>query len=386
MKKDCHVSVYVHVPFCLSKCRYCDFLSFAPAAGNDSVARYMEHLFLEIRQCGAALRQEGVLVSTLYIGGGTPTVLDNDLLARLLTTMRDSLPLDSCEWTVEANPGTIEKEKARLLAGSGVNRISLGVQDTCDGRLRHMGRSYTAREAMAAFDLCRGFFSSVSLDLMYGLPGQSVDDYLYTLDTVLRWQPDHISTYGLKIEPGTAYHEDLNKGLLNLPGEEPEAEMMLQGKDLLESRGFIHYEISNYSQPGHFCRHNLAYWKNRPYIGLGLGAHSFWHNTRTANIGIINEYCNLVAGGLSPIVLSRHVSANEALEDEIMLGLRLMEGINLDALSRNSGRDVRLLFREPFARLEKAGLVKFAGDTVKLTRRGLPLANLVFSEIIGVLA
>lgn len=381
-----HVSVYIHVPFCLSKCRYCDFLSFAAAAGDDKVSRYMEHLCLEVKHCGDQLQKEEVRVHTLYIGGGTPTALGGELLERLVSAIRDYLPLDRCEWTVEANPGTIDEQKVRLLAGCGVNRISLGVQDACNDTLKHMGRTYTVEEAKAAFELCRDFFPSVSLDMMYGLPGQTPEDYLQALETVLSWQPDHVSTYGLKVEPGTAYHDDLAKGLLSLPGEDLEAEMMLRGKDLLESRGFIHYEISNYAKPGHLCRHNLAYWENRPYIGMGLGAHSYWKNTRTINAGNIDEYCSLVAGGKSPVVSSHRVSAAEALEDAMMLGLRLTGGINLDALSAQSGQDAWSLFREPLAKLAKAGLVELEGKTARLTRRGLPLANLVFGEFVGVLS
>lgn len=377
-------SAYIHIPFCLAKCTYCDFLSFPLRDGDLPPEVYLPALTGEMACRGAMLKEEKIFVNTVYIGGGTPTVLPAGDLDRLLAGCRDSLPLDQAEWTVEANPDTLDGQKIKLLADCGVNRISVGVQDISDARLRILGRTYTNAAARETVALCKKYFSSVSVDIMSGLPTQSAGEFIKTLREICAWEPDHISVYGLKTEETTPLAGQIELGLYNLPSEEEQLTMLLRGSEILQAAGFIHYEIANFARPGHFCRHNLNYWNNRPFLGMGLGAHSFWRRSRQRNYSEPALYLDSLKQGLLPVAEDEAVSGRQEMEDTMMLGLRLLEGVDFQRFLRRFGCDARDIFAAAIDGLSALGLVICDDKRIRLSHRGFPLANLVFSEFLSV--
>jgi oxygen-independent coproporphyrinogen III oxidase len=378
------ISVYIHIPYCLERCHYCDFFSFAAPVAPLPSGDYLELLTQELALRGRELILSGCTVTTLYIGGGTPTVLSADELSLLLTNCRCTLPLvDQPEWTVEANPGTVNNEKLSVLSSHGVNRVSLGVQDTDDSRLTKLGRRHSTAEAHEAFILCRRYFPSVSADLMYGLPGQTPGGFFETLDTVLGWRPDHLSLYGLKVEHGTNLAAQIESGMLALPDEEEALAMLLDGRQMLKSRGYEHYEIANYALPGHRSRHNLNYWHNKHYLGLGLGAHSYWQNIRLENTTDPFEYRRLLALGKAPVVNAMEVGKRQEMEDTMILGLRLLPGVSFNDFKQRFGRDPRDVFSKELDRLRELELIICDDQSVRLSERGFPVANNIFAEFIA---
>lgn len=377
------VSVYIHIPFCLSKCHYCDFLSF-PGGQHHFRQDYLVLLEKELSLRGRELSAAGHDVGTLYIGGGTPTVLDVAELGRLLDACHRHLPLEDPEWTVEANPGTLDREKVKVLATAGVNRLSLGVQDLNDRRLAILGRPHTAADAERAFTLAGNHIPAISVDIMSGLPEQTVDSFLQSLTTVLSWGPGHVSVYSLKVEEETVFAAQCKKGTLQLPDEEEVLCMLLSGKELLMQQGFEHYEIANFALPGNVSNHNLTYWRNQPYIGLGLGSHSYWKNNRMVNTTDPAVYHHLLKDGQLPVNEVFSVSRRQEMEDTMMLGLRLLDGVRFKDFSERFGEDLRDVFSMEVSGLHKAGLIIVDNVRICLSERGFPVANLVFAEFITV--
>ncbi|MBS4022023.1 MAG: radical SAM family heme chaperone HemW [Dethiobacter sp.] len=376
------VAVYIHIPYCFDKCHYCDFVSFPAFRAPLCAADYLDLLASELALRGKELYAGGHAVTTVYLGGGTPTVLGLPELAKLLADCRRCLPLQNAEWTVEANPGTVDAKKLSLLSSHGVNRVSLGVQDLDDGMLALLGRKHNAAEAKEAFILCRRYFSSVSVDLMYELPGQRTDGFLSTLTAVIAWRPEHLSLFGLKIEEGTRLAALIKSGCLALPDEEDGLGMLIKGKAMLEKNGYKHYEIASYALPGHFCRHNLTYWNNKPYLGLGLGAHSYWQNIRQENTTDILEYRRLLAQGLPPTVKSITPSRRQEMEDTMILGLRKLRGVSFESFYERFGQDLRDVFRTEIDRLLGQGLIICDGETLRLAESKIAVANHIFAEFI----
>jgi oxygen-independent coproporphyrinogen-3 oxidase len=378
-----NISVYVHIPYCPGKCHYCDFLSFPSCQALLSPEEYVSLLEKELELHSRTLMAGDYCVTTLYIGGGTPTVLPVPQLHRLLAACKRCLPLYTPEWTVEANPGTVSEEIISILANHGVTRVSIGVQDLDDTRLAMLGRMHNAEQAKQAVSLCRQYFPSVSMDLMAGLPGQSAAHLLSTMDTALQWYPDHISLYSLRLEEGTPLAGLVSAGALMLPDEDEVAAMLLAAKKVLASRGFIHYEIANFSKPGHTCRHNITYWENRPYLGVGLGAHSYWQGSRLVNTSQFLQYAKLLTENLLPVTETNPVSQRQSMEDTMILGLRMFTGVSFPAFQERFGQDARKIFGRELKRLEAMGLIRCDGRSVCLTHYGYLLANLVFQEFIG---
>ena len=376
-------AVYLHIPFCQAKCFYCDFLSFVRTESSITPQRYLQGLKQELALRGAELKSAGWEVATLYIGGGTPTVLELTELRELLTCCRRYLPLASApEWTVEANPCTITPEVVKLLSAAGVNRLSLGVQDLCNRRLAGLGRLHTAEQAREAYLLCRDYFPAVALDLMTALPGQTTAQLLETLAVVCDWGPQHLSLYGLIVEEGTALAAQVEAGQVQLPDEDEVLAMFLAGRRYLQARGYEHYEIANYALPGYRCRHNLTYWQNRPYLGLGLGAHSYWHGVRWENTRDPQTYLAQLAVGQLPLAVQTVVPPEMAMEDTMILGLRLVHGVSFAEFKKRFGQDLRQVFQQEIKSLQKLGLIECDEHYLRLSAKGLPLANLVFAEFL----
>ncbi|NLM45210.1 MAG: radical SAM family heme chaperone HemW [Firmicutes bacterium] len=376
-------AVYLHIPFCAAKCSYCDFLSF-PEEDPARHRSYLQALAREMGLWGCKLRAAGIEVSTLYLGGGTPTVLSAADLEDLLAACRRLLPLTrGVEWTVEANPCTLTREKISVLAAGGVNRISLGIQDLNEERLALLGRRHTAAQAKQALLACKDYFPSVSADIMAALPGQTTEALLATLAAVCELGPDHLSLYGLQLEEGTALHAMVDAGKVSLPDEDMALDMFCAAREYLQRQGFVHYEIANYARPGHYCRHNLTYWRNLPYLGLGLGAHSFWEGKRLANTRQLERYQRELAAGKLPVTETIPVSRRQEMEDTMMLGLRLREGVSLQDFRQRFGLDLTAVFAPQLARLQNMGLLVCDEEKVRLTAEGLPVANTVIAEFIS---
>lgn len=366
-------SLYIHIPFCMKKCIYCDFFSVpydgAPARNYiTSVAREL------------TLRKEAAgEIRTVYIGGGTPTTLPVGELTGLLQKIRDSFTIaGGAEITVEANPGTLDKEKADALTHAGVNRFSIGVQSFDNNELTLLGRMHSVEDAREAFALVRDAgIRNVSLDLIYGIPGQTMDGWSRTITMALELSPDHISAYELTPEKGTPLSAAILKGELEKPPEEVIVDMYYHAIDRLSESGYRHYEISNFAKPGFECRHNLVYWNRGRYIGIGAGAHSFIGNRRIRNVHDIGRYAEALQKGQLPAEESVELSGEEAMRESVFLGLRKTEGVNISELRKAFAIDVV----RAAAELRAQGLLEVGADHLRLTKKGIVVSNAVIAEL-----
>jgi len=355
-------SLYVHIPFCIRKCPYCDFLSVQI---DDSLLEgYIDAILREL-----SLRDMKE-PTTIYIGGGTPTLLPIPHLRRLLEGISPLLDGDK-EFTIEANPGTIDREKLRLLRGFRVNRLSIGVQSLRDEELRILGRLYSRQTAIESVLMAGEFFENLSIDLIYGIPSQEIGHWEETLDNALLLPIKHISAYELTPERGTPFYDLISKGTLSLPNEEKVVEMFHLTAKRLRSEGFSHYEISNYAKEGFECRHNINYWLRGQYIGLGAGAHTFLDGKRIKNTGDISLYIDRVFRGEFPIEAEEVLSPEDSLREEVFLSLRTSYGIEAREEILKAGE---------FAL--KAGLMEVVSGRLRLTEEAMAVSNSVIAELL----
>lgn len=374
-------SLYIHVPFCLQRCVYCDFVSglYDPAKADV----YIEALKKEISN----IPNEKPL-STLFIGGGTPTALSTNTLSGLLNHIFSNLSFTkNCEASIEANPGTVDAAKFKAIRAAGINRISIGVQSFNDNELSFLGRIHTSKEAEQAVHIARETgFENIGIDLIYGIPGQSIESWKMTLEKAVILRPQHISTYELTVEKGTWLYKYVMKH--PLPSEDKIIGMYEYAIDYLTSEGFLHYEISNFALPDYSCRHNLNYWDRGEYYGAGLGAHSFINGTRFNITDNLDEYLELVSNKRSTCKGSEPITEDMALSEAIFLGLRKTGGINIEALSKRYGRNILSRYRQEIDDLQAAGLIEVTisecsyETALKLTRKALVLSNEVFIKFI----
>ncbi len=387
-------SVYVHIPFCRAKCAYCDFNSYARQ--ERLIPAYVEALLREAAfwaETGVAAR-----VETLYFGGGTPSLLPAIEAERLLTGLRRAFAIaDEAEITFEANPESASAEKLRTLRRLGVNRLSLGAQSFDDGELRALGRIHDVATAVAAYRDAREVrFDAVSLDLIFGLPGQSLAAWRRSLEKAVELAPDHLSLYALTVEEGTPLARCIAKGECTAPDDDAQADMYASSCERLADAGYEQYEISNWARPGHRCRHNLTYWRCEPYLGLGAGAHSYLGDWRFANARSPRRYVLAVerlgpAHAVDPlarpaklpqVASAERLDAATALADAIILGLRLNEGVSPSLLNQRFATDVEAQYREQIACLTDAGLLERVDGRMRLTARGRLLGNEVFERFL----
>lgn len=373
-------SVYVHVPFCVKKCDYCAFYSVP--LQKSKVKAYLDSLRVEIdlRQTDASKD-----VSTLFIGGGTPTALDEEELNVFLELLKQGFEFeDSAEQTIEGNPGTLTPAKLTLLRKHEINRISLGAQSFKDSLLRQIGRIHTAQEIREGVRLVReAGFNNLNLDLMFGLPGQTIADWQKTLEEALRLKPEHLSVYGLMLEEDTPLA--LNRERIdNLPDDDAQAEMYDLVKEALGKEGYRHYETSNFSLPGYECQHNLGYWRGVEYLGLGPGAVSCIKKRRWKNSEDLSLYEQKLALGEQPIdpVEDESLSEHERRAERIILGLRLAEGINLEAFKEEFGQDLEDIYPSVLERYLKLGVFLLEGTSLKMKSNYWFVANSVLQEFV----
>lgn len=376
------ISLYVHVPFCLRKCAYCDFVSYP--LEEEAARRYRDCLLKEMALYAAELVPPEREVATVYLGGGTPTCLPAGLLEDILEGLHRHFDWPAgIEATVEANPGTVEAAKLKVLREAGINRLSLGLQSCQDRYLDLLGRPHSFRQAVEAALLAReAGFNNLNMDLIFALPGQTLSEWRRCLEEVLALAPEHISTYSLEVAEGTPLARKIQEGELAPCGEEAELAMYLEAISFLKENGYEHYEISNFARPGFRCRHNLTYWEHRPYIGLGPAAHSFLGNKRRANLSSLEEYCARLEAGELPAGEEEELSAEALMGEAMFLGLRLLEGVSLEGFARRFGKNPLEVFGTQIAFLCRQGLLEINSGYLRLTSRGLLLANMVFGEFI----
>ncbi len=357
----------------MKKCIYCDF--FSVPYDDDLAPRYVDAL---LRELAMRKRDSGEL-RTVYAGGGTPTTAPTSSLIRLLRKIRDSFPLSpDAEITIEANPGTIDKEKARALSDAGVNRFSIGVQSFNDYELKLLGRIHTSDDALRAVASVRHVDSgNVSIDLMYGIPGQTIDGWVHNLETAVELAPEHLSAYELTPEKGTPLYEAITRRELEKPPEEAVVEMYYLAIDRLNDAGYGHYEISNFAKPGFECRHNINYWDRGEYIGVGAGAHGFVGDRRTKNTMSIEKYIDVMKKGELAVEESIEVSCEEAIREFIFLGLRKTEGLDIKMFKEELAVDILKASEDLIAE----GLLASDGVHVRLTRKGLVVSNAVITKM-----
>ncbi|MGA9231019.1 MAG: radical SAM family heme chaperone HemW [Exiguobacterium oxidotolerans] len=372
-------AAYVHIPFCEHICYYCDFNKVF--LKNQPVAEYLDALEREIE---LTLQQYPTdRLETIFIGGGTPTALNEQQMQRLMDIIsKHLLPLTDAtlEYTVESNPDGVSPEKLDIMKAGGVNRVSFGVQSFDDGLLERIGRTHREAKVAETLDEAAKRFDNISVDLMFGLPNQTLDQVKYDVERALRLPITHISSYSLILEPHTVFAIQERKGKLPLPTQDLEAEMYRLMIETIEAGGLKQYEISNFSLPGKESRHNRVYWENDEYYGFGAGSHSYIDQTRRANIAPIPHY--IKAEGL-PVRNETPLTRVERMEEEMFLGLRMKQGVSIEHFEQKYGIALDAAFGKTITKLLPRGLVERTNTHLRLTEAGVPLANEVFAEFIG---
>ncbi|ORO99800.1 coproporphyrinogen III oxidase [Streptococcus mitis] len=368
-------SAYVHIPFCTQICYYCDFSKVF--IKNQPVDSYLEHLLEEFQSYDIQK------LRTLYIGGGTPTALSASQLEVLLNGLTKNLDLSALEeLTIEANPGDLDADKIAVLKNSAVNRVSLGVQTFDDKMLKKIGRSHLEKDIYENIDRLKlAGFDNISIDLIYALPGQTMEQVKDNVAKAIGLDIPHMSLYSLILENHTVFMNRMRRGKLPLPKEELEAEMFEYIIAELEKSGFEHYEISNFSKPGFESRHNLMYWDNAEYYGIGAGASGYVNGVRYKNHGPIRHYLTAVEEGNARIT-EEHLSQKEQMEEEMFLGLRKKSGVSMTRFEEKFGRPFEGLYGEIVRDLVQQGLMQIEGDRVRMTKRGLFLGDTVAERFI----
>ncbi|MCD8083199.1 MAG: radical SAM family heme chaperone HemW [Clostridiales bacterium] len=380
------LELYIHIPFCIRKCAYCDFLSFA--APERAWRGYMEQLVDEI--LGQSENFAGYRVSTIFVGGGTPSILPSFLIENLFAAIRVAFDVaEDAEITMEANPGTLTVEKLRVYRRCGVNRLSIGLQSADDGELGRLGRIHTYDDFLKSYQRARQEgFQNINVDLMSALPGQDLHSWRTTLRKVMMLKPEHISAYSLIIEEGTPFYEKYGKPSAEppdvpLPDEETDRAMYHLMKEMTAAQGFRRYEISNYARPGFECRHNVGYWTGVEYLGLGLGASSCTFGFRYRNTEDMEEYLslNLRQGGAAAREITE-LSQKDRMEEFMFLGLRMTDGVTGSEFLERFGQNMWNVYGPVIRRLEEQGLLTVDGNRVRLTELGLDVSNTVFCEFL----
>ncbi len=377
--------IYVHIPFCVRRCPYCDFNTYA---GLDDLKQpYVEALTKEISKAGEKLGKP--VARSVFFGGGTPTTLSGTQLCTILHEIRESfeLPPDA-EISSEANPGTVDSERFEELRDCGFNRLSLGVQSFDDAELRFLGRIHSAAEAIAAFEIARkAGFENINIDLMFGLPQQPVESWSNSIEKALALGPEHLSLYALTVEEGTPLWRWTQEGKVPPPDEDRSAIMYERACEMLDEAGYRHYEISNWCRKDGTadfrCQHNLIYWRHERYLGFGAGAHSFDGKERWWNVGKVEQYIRTVERGGNPVESKEVLGQRTLMGEKMMLGLRLLEeGVPDEQFREEFGAGIMEAFRDETEDLIGKGLLEWNRGRLRLTRRAWLISNQVFVQFV----
>lgn len=373
-RKDNSFELYIHIPFCVRKCAYCDFLS-APGS-EEAKASYTKALLREIE----AVKTEKREVSSIFVGGGTPSALSPSLMGDIFEKIHESFSVaQDAEITIEANPGTLSKEKLFLYKNAGINRLSLGLQSPEEAELKSLGRIHTYEEFLESFSLAReAGFQNINVDLMCALPDQTYEGWIRNLRTVAALHPEHISAYSLIIEEGTPFA----KRKLNLPDEDTEYRMYEDTAGILAEYGYEQYEISNYAKKGFVCRHNIGYWTRKEYLGLGLGAASLWGNQRFSNTSDFSAYLK-ESGSPETIRENREIlSLEDEMSEFMFLGLRMTEGVSKAEFLESFGTPIESVYGKVLDKYKNMGLLEEKEGRIFLTRAGIHVSNGVMAEFL----
>ena len=375
MEKE--LGIYIHIPFCKKRCSYCDFVSYA---GQESkIEKYFKALKNEIETYDL----KDYNVTTIYIGGGTPSFVESKYIKELLQKINKN----AIEFTIEANPGTITKNKLEEYKKYGINRLSIGLQSTNDNLLKEIGRIHTYQEFLNTYKLAKeAGFKNINIDLMIGLPNQTIGDLKHTVCELKKLEPTHVSVYSLIVEEKTKLAKQLNSGELQLPDEELERQMYWYIKDQLELLGYEHYEISNFAKKGYKSKHNWNCWEQKEYIGLGCAAHSYLNGIRYANTSNLDLYIKQFTIDDKAEDFGRTIEEIQSIEDQkseyMIIGLRKLEGVNISAFKSKYIENPLYKYRTQLEKLVNQDLIEINGNFIRLTNRGLDFANLVWEEFV----
>lgn len=376
MKNKKELSLYIHIPFCKQKCFYCDFPSYASI--DHLREDYVEALCKEINEKGTNYK-----IKSIFIGGGTPSYLDTKEIKKLLEAINKLELSEDMEFTMECNPGALEEEKFKAMLNGGVNRISMGLQAVQNSLLKDIGRIHSFKQFEENFKLARKIgFKNINVDLMFGLPNQKVEEWIESLESIAKLEPEHISAYSLIVEEGTAFYKLWERNKLVLPSEEEEREMYSITKDILSKYGYKQYEISNFSKEGYECYHNKVYWKNEEYLGLGSASTSFINGKRIKNIENVKEYIEKINNNEDVIDEITVNTKEDSMEEFVFMGLRMIEGISLDEFNERFGIDIYSIYKEVIDKNIKSKLLTLENKKLRLTDKGIELSNLVMSDFI----
>ena len=385
------IGIYVHIPFCKHKCYYCDFISYANK--ESLVERYINVLIREITDVATGNRldyENGIdelfNVNTIYIGGGTPSFIESKYIVNIISTIKEYFKInENAEITLEVNPGTVNENKLKDYFNAGVNRLSIGLQATNDSLLKEIGRIHTYEEFLNTYKLARKIgFKNINADLMIGLPKQTIEDVEKAVNDLIKLGLEHISVYSLILEEGTVLEEQIRSGKLKLPEDEKEREMYWKVKSILEANGYIHYEISNFAKKGYESQHNLDCWRQKEYVGFGVAAHSYTNDVRYSNIENLEEYIeNYENDKLEDnFVFNEKQTHNMKVKEYMMLGLRKLNGVSIQEFKEKFAANPIYVFKNELEKLVNEDLLEIDGDYIRLTKRGLDLANLVWEEFV----
>ncbi|MCI8655574.1 MAG: oxygen-independent coproporphyrinogen III oxidase [Clostridia bacterium] len=372
------LGIYIHIPFCKRKCYYCDFISYCNQ--DENIDRYIDALIKEIRNRKKKI--VGRKVTTIYIGGGTPSFIKEQDIEKVLKTLEIK---EHQEITIEVNPGTVNKQKLKTYRKIGINRISIGLQETHNNLLKQIGRIHTYEEFLETYKIARSVgFKNINVDLMIGLPNQSIQDIKENLERIILLNPEHISVYSLILEEGTPLIKKIDEEELKLPDEELERDMYWYVKNKLELNGYMHYEISNFAKAGYQSKHNMNCWKQKEYVGFGVAAHSYLNFIRFSNTSILNEYIHNIE--------SNNVDANVKIQEEqiledtqkeyMLLGLRKIDGVSISEFKNKFGKNPLFIYKEELNELVETGFLRVDLDAIKLTNKGIDFANLVWEKFV----
>ena len=375
------LGLYIHIPFCNSKCPYCSFFSIV--AENEFIKRrYLDALKTEMEIYSQKFPE--TVIQSIYLGGGTPTTLSGRLIAEILENCHKYFKIDKdIEITIESNPATFDVKKAGMIFQAGVNRLSIGAQSFSNKLLKNIGRIHNKKEIMNSFHIARAIgFKNINIDLMFGLPGQTIRQFNKTLEEIVQLHPEHISLYGLSIEQGTPFEKLSEKGIIKIPSDDISYTMYQKAIDFFNNYGYKQYEISNFALPGKVCFHNKIYWKNQPYLGLGASSTSYIQNNRFKNFSDLNQYIYLLKHHILPIESKETLPLKEEMAETVILHLRMMEGLAKSDFITRFNVPIESVFAEQLKRLKKQGLLDDNKSHYFLTRKGVSLSNIVFRDFL----
>ncbi len=368
------LSLYIHVPFCASKCLYCDFLSF-----SDKNAYFEDYKKAVINEIKSFTNKQKYKVNTIFIGGGTPSLMSENFICDILECIYNNFHItNNAEITIETNPATVDKKKANCFKKAGINRVSIGLQAWQNHILKIIGRIHTRDQFLECFNIMRNAgFDNINIDIMFSLPKQSENDWEETVENILVLEPEHVSAYSLIIEEKTPFYKLYEENKLDVVSDDIDRNMYEFVKKKLKENGYIHYEISNFAKNGFECRHNIVYWKRKEYAGFGLGAHSFINGKRYSNTINIDEYIKF-----NYIAETEKIGLRDSYAEFMFLGLRMIEGIERKSFKNEFGIDIDNVYKNEIEKNIKNGLLTDKNGVIKLTNKGIDLSNVVFAEFL----